>query len=45
VRTAVEAHLNFTIGNGDIGGHVDQISEDLTGLGIRIAAHPFGEYA
>jgi hypothetical protein len=36
---AMEAHRDFVLGNGDIGRHVDEIAEDLAGLGIVIAAH------
>ena len=41
--SAVEADLDLVFHQCDIGWHVDQIAEDLPGLGIRIATHPLGE--
>ena len=43
MRPAVEADLDLAFSKCDIGWHVDQIAEDLAGLGIRVAPHPFGE--
>ena len=44
MRPAVKADLDFAIGDRDIGGHIDEVAEDLASLSIGIAAHPFGEY-
>ena len=43
VGTAVKANLDFAIRYGDVGGNVNQISKDLVGLSIEIAAHCLGE--
>ena len=36
---AVEADGDLGFGDGDIGGHIDQIAEDLPGLGVAVAPH------
>ena len=36
---AVEAHSDFAFGDDDIGGHIDEVAEDLAGLSIVISAH------
>ena len=36
---AMETHGDFIFGDGDIGGHVDEITEDLAGLGVAVSAH------
>jgi hypothetical protein len=35
--TAVESNSHFVIGHGDVGRHVDEITEDLARLGIAIS--------
>ena len=45
VGAAVEAHPNFGFGDGDASGHVDEVAEDLAGLGVIIAAHAAGHQA
>ena len=37
--TAVEADGDLGFGDGDIGGHVDQITKDLPGLGVVVTPH------
>ena len=36
---AVEADGDVTVGDDDVGRHVDEVAEDLTGLGVVVAAH------
>ena len=36
---AVEADGDLGFGDGDIGGHIDQITKDLPGLGVVVAPH------
>jgi hypothetical protein len=35
---AVEAHADFIVSDGDVGGHIDEVAEDLARLGIVVAA-------
>jgi hypothetical protein len=42
VGAAVEANRDFALADADIGRHVDQVPEDLTGLRILVAAHAVG---
>jgi hypothetical protein len=35
----VEAHRDFALADADIGRHVNQVPEDLTGLRILVAVH------
>jgi hypothetical protein len=37
VRTAMESHRDFVLGDGDFGRHVDEIAENLARLGIVVA--------
>ena len=37
--SAVESNSHFVIGHGDVGRHVDEITEDLARLGIVISTH------
>src|SRR5205085_7463593 len=37
--TTVEADGDLFATDGNIGGHVDEVAEDLAGLGIGVAAH------
>ena len=41
----MEAHPDFVVGHGDIGRHVDQVTEYLARLRIVIAAHAAGHDA
>ena len=45
VCAAVEANCDFMPGDGDVGRHIDQVPEDLTGLRIMVAAHAIGHQA
>lgn len=36
---AMEPYLDFVLGDGDVGRHVDEIAEDLARLGVVVAAH------
>ena len=38
----MESYGDFPFGNGDVSRHVDEIAEDLPGLGVFIAAHAAG---
>jgi hypothetical protein len=42
VGATVEADPDFIVSDGDVGGHVDEIAEDLARLGIVVAAHAAG---
>ena len=39
MSAAVEAYGDFARTDGDIGGHIDQVAEDLSGLSIVVTAH------
>ena len=43
--SAVEFDVDFFVRDRDSGGHVEEIAEDLSGLGIGVAAHAAGEQA
>ena len=43
MRPAVEADLDLAFSQCDVRRHVDQIAENLAGLGVGIAARSFGE--
>jgi hypothetical protein len=43
--TPVEADPDFVVGDSDIGGHVDQVAEDLARFSIVLAAHTAGHDA
>src|ERR1700675_140600 len=45
VGAAVEAHADLALGDGDVGGHVDEVAEDLARLNIIVAAHAVGHQA
>ena len=45
VGAAMEAHDDFVVGDGYVGGHVDKVAEDQAGLCIVVAAHAAGEEA
>jgi len=38
----VEAAPDFIVSDGDVGGHVDEVAEDLASLGIVVATHSAG---
>ena len=42
---AVEAHADLAVGDGDVGGHVDEVAEDLARLSVIVAAHAAGHQA
>jgi hypothetical protein len=42
---AVEAHADLAVGYGDVGGHVDEVAEDLPRLSVIVAAHAVGHQA
>jgi hypothetical protein len=42
VGATVEADPDFIVSDGDVGGHVDEVAEDLARLGIVVAAHAAG---
>ena len=44
VRPAVKADLHFAPFDPDIGGHVNDVSKDVAGLGVGIAPHPPREH-
>jgi hypothetical protein len=39
VSAAMEPYGDFALTDGDIGGHIDQVAEDLSGLSIVVTAH------
>ena len=39
----MESHLHFALGDGHVGGHVDEVAEDLPGLTLGVSAHALGE--
>ena len=43
MRSAIKLNANFLWGNIYLSWHVQQIAEDLAGLGVGVAAHPPGE--
>jgi hypothetical protein len=45
MRTAMEPHRDFVLGDGDFGRHVDEIAENLARLDIVVAAHAAGHEA
>lgn len=45
VGAAMEAYANFLVGDGDVSGHVDEVTGDLARLGIIVAAHAAGHEA
>src|ERR1700687_5269917 len=42
VGAAMEAHRDFAVRDGDVGGHVDEVAEDQSRLGLIVAAHAAG---
>ena len=45
VGAPMESHPDFIFGDGDVSRHVDEVAEDLTRLGIVVAAHAAGHEA
>ena len=43
VSPSVEFHVYAAGGDGDVGGHVEQVAEDLASLGVGVASHSPGE--
>jgi len=42
VGATMEAHPDFTVRDGDVGGHVDEVTENEAGLSVVVAAHAAG---
>ena len=42
VGATMEAHPDFTLRDGDVGGHIDEVAEDEARLGVVVAAHAAG---
>ena len=41
----MEADGDLVVGDSDVGGHVDEVAEDLSGLCVVVSAHAFGHDA
>lgn len=41
----MEANLNLLLGDVYVGGHIDQIAEDMTSLSIGVSAHALSQEA
>jgi TolB-like protein len=45
VGAAVEADADLALGDSDVGGHVDEVAENLARLSVIVAAHAVGHQA
>ena len=45
VSASMEADGDSAVGDVDVGGHVDEVAEDLSGLGVVVSAHAAGDEA
>ena len=45
VGASVESHGDLAVGDGDVGGHIDDVTVDLSRLSVIVSAHAAGHEA